>query len=79
MLLEEAEGAGEEGEEEEEEGAVVLEVPLAVSGAVPEDVSVVAVAPVGLAVAIDPGVVDSAAGFASSLLCTPRKFCDCEC
>ena len=70
VLLEEAEGAGEEGEEEEE-GAVVLEVPLAVSGAVPEDVSVVAVVLVGLAVAIDPGVVDSAAGLASSLLCTP--------
>ena len=67
MLLEEAEGAG----EEEEEGAVVLEVPLAVSGAVPEDVFVVAVAPVGLAVAIDPGVVDNAAGFSSSLLCNP--------
>ena len=50
---------------------MVLEEPLAVSGAVPEDVSVVAVAPVGLAVAIDPGVVDSAAGSASSLLCIP--------
>ena len=65
-----AEGAGEEGEEEEE-GAVLLELPLAVSGAVPEDVFVVAVAPVELAVAIDLDVADSAAGLASFLLCTP--------
>ena len=63
----------------EEGGAVVLEVPLAVSGAVPEDVSVAAVAPVELAVAIDLCVADSAAGLASSLLCIPQKFCDCEC
>ena len=66
VLLEEV--AGEEGAEE---GAVVLEEPLAVSEAVPEDVSVVVVAPVGLAVAIGPGVVGSGAGLASSLLCTP--------
>ena len=74
VLLEEAEAGEEAGE-----GAVGLEEPLAVSGAVPEDVSVVAVAPVGLAVAIGPDVVDSAAGLASSLLCIPQKFCDCEC
>ena len=52
---------------------MVLEEPLAVSGAVPEDVSVVAVAPVGLAVAIDLYVVDSPAGFASSLLKVNRE------
>ena len=64
-----AEGA--EGEAEAEGAAVLLELPLAVSGAVPEDVFVVAVAPVELAVAIDLDVADSAAGLASSLLCTP--------
>ena len=64
-------GAAEEAAGEGEEGAVVLEEPLAVSGGDPEDVSVVAVAPVVLAVAIDHDVVDSAVGLASSLQCTP--------
>ena len=50
---------------------MVLEEPLAVSEGDPEDVSVVAVAPVVLTVAIDHDVVDSAVGLASSLQCTP--------
>ena len=50
---------------------MVLEEPLVVSGGDPEDISVVSVAPVVLAVAIDHDVVDSAVGLASSLQCTP--------
>ena len=51
--------------------ALVLEEPLAVSGGDPEDVYVVSVAPVVLAVAIDHNVVDSAVGLVSSPQCTP--------
>ena len=70
-----AEGAG----EEEEEGEVeVLEEPLAVSEVDPGDVSVAAVAAVGLAVAIGPGVAGSAVGLVSSLQCNRKNFCDCE-
>ena len=55
----------------------MLEEPLAVSGGDPEDVSAVAVAPAGLAVAIAPGVVDDAVGCASFPPCDQRKSCDC--
>ena len=61
--------------EEEEEGAV-LEEPLAVSGGDPEDVSAVAVAPAGHAVAIAPGVVGGVVEFFFSPPCDPRSFCD---
>ena len=70
-------GAAEEAAGEGEEGAVVLEEPLAVSGGDPEDVSAVAVAPAGLAVAIAPGVVGDVVGCASSPPCGQRRSCDC--
>ena len=56
---------------------MVLEEPLAVSGGDPEDVSAVAVAPAGLAVAIAPGVVGDVVGCASSPPCGQRRSCDC--
>ena len=76
MLVVEA-GAAEEAAGEGEVGVVVLEEPLAVSGGDPEDVSAVAVAPAGLAVAIAPGVVGDVVGCASSPPCGQRRSCDC--
>ena len=76
VLVGEVAGAAEAGAAGEEE-VVVLWGQLAVFEVGPGDVAVVAVAPAGLAVATDLGVVDCVVESVFSPPCDRKRSCDC--